>query len=128
MYALADKYQLDQGLKDLCKTRFKRHAVLFRKHWSFAEACVLAFVSTADSDRGLRDVVTGIVQEHLPEILGCEVFRARLKDMGSLAIDVLMHVSKGSVATKHMFCHAKCCMKEQPTAVVCGQCRTLLIP
>lgn len=63
MYALADRFYIDD-LKVLARTKFREAA---KEDWnskSFVHAAELVFESTPGSDKGLRDVVTGTLNQH----------------------------------------------------------------
>lgn len=122
MYALADKYELDQGLRDLCTTKFKAEAEKYWKDASFVDACVLAFRSTPESDRGLRDVVVEIVVTNAKELMQWKIFNAALKEMGTLGLEAFaeMALNGGGPLPKMLYCDRYSCKQNRNLA--CGGC------
>lgn len=64
MYEIGDKYDV-VGLKDLAKEKFSRGCKHFRKTPSFALAANHAFSTTVEDDKGLRDIVSATISEHI---------------------------------------------------------------
>ncbi|KAI0859965.1 hypothetical protein F4860DRAFT_481275 [Xylaria cubensis] len=90
IYALAEKYNIC-GLKDFALQEFKAAAA---EHWAtpgFLEAARVAYISTIEADRGLRDVVVTTFHRH-SELLNQEETLSVLKESGMLAYDLLIYV------------------------------------
>ncbi|KAH7012273.1 uncharacterized protein B0I36DRAFT_256736 [Microdochium trichocladiopsis] len=88
MYALADKYLVPE-LKALAVTKFR---VAARGSWSarhFLDSTQKVYTSTPETDRGMRDVVVEVFQEHI-ELLDMEEARQVLKTLPALTYDVLI--------------------------------------
>ncbi|ERF75490.1 hypothetical protein EPUS_08304 [Endocarpon pusillum Z07020] len=88
VYAIADKYNV-QSLKDLAKQRFGRWA---RRNWACADFTAIireVFNSTPSSDRGLRDIVSGIVANHSDFFIQKDGFRELVEDVGELGLGML---------------------------------------
>jgi hypothetical protein len=71
MYEIADKYDV-AGLKNLCIEKYKRAC---RKFWDdpkFAESAHHVYCTTPSRDKGLRNIVTKTLSDHMslekPEI------------------------------------------------------------
>jgi hypothetical protein len=75
MYALGDKYQVE-GLCELAKRKFESCLPNHAQFEDFITATQLAYGSTPDSNRGLRDAVLGAFRMHfavdLTQISGAE--------------------------------------------------------
>jgi len=64
MYGIADKYGV-LGLKDLSQEKFRRACRSFWNDANFATAAHDAFLTTLDEDKGLRDIVSQIISDHM---------------------------------------------------------------
>jgi hypothetical protein len=64
LYALGDRYGV-VGLKELAQEKFRRACLHFWDSLEFAVAVHLAFSTTIDEDKGLRDIVSKTVAEHM---------------------------------------------------------------
>jgi hypothetical protein len=88
VYALAEKYSI-QSLKNLARQRFEMVAL---EHWAsqeFLDAVQEAYISTVETDRGLRDLIVKVFHEHT-ELLDREESKAVFKATDTLAYDLLM--------------------------------------
>jgi hypothetical protein len=95
MYALADYYNIPP-LKNLSKTKFRKAA---QTHWDspeFGQAIEIIFTSTLYGDRGLRQVVKEIVQEHHSVMEKPEI-ESIMRESPDFAYDVLMSMLKKKV-------------------------------
>lgn len=122
MYALADKYGLDKGLKALCKTKFQAEAEAGWKNETFVDACILVFTSTPESDRGLRDVVVEVVVINAEELMQSKKFSTELKEMGTLATESLADIvlkRRGPLPTM-LYCDSHRCKAN--FTVECSNC------
>ncbi|KAI1157308.1 hypothetical protein F5B18DRAFT_645537 [Nemania serpens] len=63
------------------------------------EATRNAYTSTADTDRGLRDVIVAILHEH-PTLLDREETQLVLREVGMLAYDLVMHTHHANPSTE----------------------------
>lgn len=91
VYAIAEKYEI-LPLKELARERF---ATCAENNWSCEEfPAILREVveSTPNTDRGLRDIVSQLVAEHIQKFLDNEDFLHLLEDSGELGLDVLRQV------------------------------------
>ncbi|KAF1828597.1 hypothetical protein BDW02DRAFT_574738 [Decorospora gaudefroyi] len=75
MYALADKYQVD-GLGQLAKDKFESCLYHHANSEDFVDAVQIAYSSTPETNRGLRDVVVKAFRVHfqikIEDVLGLE--------------------------------------------------------
>ncbi|KAF7507484.1 hypothetical protein GJ744_010415 [Endocarpon pusillum] len=88
VYAIADKYNV-QSLKDFAQERFGRWA---RSNWPCEDFTAIireVFSSTPSSDRGLRDIVSGTVADHLGFFIRIDEFRELVEDVGELGLGML---------------------------------------
>ncbi|KAK5093979.1 hypothetical protein LTS08_008763 [Lithohypha guttulata] len=92
MYALADKYEIDD-LKALAKQKFEEAVVQDWDSQAFAYAAELVFSTTPNSDRGLRTVVTKTINTHR-ELVNYEEVQ-RLLDSGNGMAWALIQVLLG---------------------------------
>lgn len=95
MYEVADKYDVT-GLDQLAREKFLRAATEFWDTEHFAPAAHYAFSTTPEEDKGLRDVVSNIISQHMallkkPAVeslliefngLAVGLLKARAKDLG----------------------------------------------
>ena len=91
VYAIAEKYEI-LPLKELARERFGTCA---ENNWSCEEfpAIVREVVeSTPSTDRGLRDIVSQLVAEHVQKFLDNEDFLHLLEDSGELGLNILRQV------------------------------------
>ncbi|KAF4459178.1 speckle-type poz [Fusarium albosuccineum] len=78
VYALAEKY----AIEDLKAVALKKFRIEAKEHWQsqdFIDAIQEVYTSTVDSDRGLRDVLVGIICLHM-ELLDRPSFQDAVKD------------------------------------------------
>jgi hypothetical protein len=88
MYEIGDKYEVI-GLKDLAKDKFKASCKRFWNTSSFAIAARHAFSTTVEDDKGLRDIVSTTISEHLELVDDPEV-RAVMTEFNGLALGILL--------------------------------------
>ncbi|KAK5996373.1 hypothetical protein PT974_01707 [Cladobotryum mycophilum] len=91
MYALAEKYDLG-ALKQLALEKFKRGVMTKWATMDFLEAAELAFTSTVETDRALREVVVNTLVNHR-SLLRTMSTQAVLKRVENLAFEVLMRLA-----------------------------------
>ncbi|KAI0815426.1 BTB/POZ protein [Xylaria sp. FL0064] len=89
VYNLAGKYSV-RGLKSLAVRKFKQTATQYWDSGDLLEAARNAYTSTAETDRGLRDVIVAILHEH-PTLLDREETQLVLRELGMLAYDLVMY-------------------------------------
>jgi hypothetical protein len=90
VYALAEKYAVS-GLKEMALRNFRHVADGENCNLEeFSDASELAYSTTIDSDRGLRDVVVGALYENY-KALDQEHVQGLLKRHPNIAIDFIMH-------------------------------------
>lgn len=92
IYALAEKYDIP-ALKMLAKQKFEMAMACFYDSPEFADSIEEAYVSTIDSDRGLRDVVLQAFRSH-PQLANTQDVFAVIKRTPTLAFD-LWKVERG---------------------------------
>jgi hypothetical protein len=88
MYEIGDKYDVD-GLKELAREKFAWMCTLFWNSAYFAPAAYYAYSTTPDEDKGLREVVSKTLFDHMDLIKKPEV-EAVLNEFNSLAVGLLM--------------------------------------
>lgn len=90
VYVLAEKYLID-GLKALALRKFNEAAI---EHWAsndLLEATQVAYQSTVDTDKGIRDAVVRTFYKH-PELLDKEEVQDIFRTLPLLAYDLMMYV------------------------------------
>lgn len=87
MYGIGDKYEV-VGLKDLAKDKFEASCKHFWNTPSFAIAARHAFSTTVEDDKGLRDIVSATISEHLELVNDPEV-GAIMTEYNGLALGIL---------------------------------------
>jgi len=88
MYEIADKYNIT-GLKELSSKKFSAGCKL---HWNsdiFAKAAHYALSTTVDEDKGLRDVVSDTIVDHIELIYKPEI-EVLMTNFGWLSYQVLL--------------------------------------
>ncbi|KAH4006823.1 hypothetical protein HBH70_201060 [Parastagonospora nodorum] len=88
MYEIADKYDV-VGLKDLVLEKFKRACVSFWDHDIFSIAAHYAFSTTMENDKGLRDIVSKTISEHMDLIQKAEI-QTLMTEFNGLALGILL--------------------------------------
>jgi hypothetical protein len=68
MYEIADKYDV-MGLKDLVKAKFTRACQNFWDDPAFAKAAYHAFSTTPGHDKGLRDIISKTIADHMKSLV-----------------------------------------------------------
>ncbi|KAK5992066.1 hypothetical protein PT974_05463 [Cladobotryum mycophilum] len=90
VYALAEKYDIP----DLKKIALRGFQLLSNcnayNKVEFANVCELAYTTTVDSDRGLRDAIIKTLYDN-PKALDEEHIQAMLKQVPELSYDYIMH-------------------------------------
>ncbi|KAF2846096.1 hypothetical protein T440DRAFT_511104 [Plenodomus tracheiphilus IPT5] len=87
MYEIGDKYDVT-GLKDLSKHNFHLSCI---SHWNddtFASSAHYAFSTTPDEDKGLRDIVSQTIADHMV-LLNKPAVEAILNEFNGLAVGIL---------------------------------------
>lgn len=87
MYETGDKYEV-VGLKDFAKDEFEASCKQFWSTPSFAVAARHVFSTTVENDKGLRDIVSATISEHLKLVDDPEV-GAVMTEFNGLALDIL---------------------------------------
>ena len=93
LYAMASKYDIPP-LKTLATNKLSSEA---RQEWDsgdFARAIVVAFGSTSDTDRGLRDTITSVILEHASAMSSDELIAAAISSIEGLAFELFKQQSK----------------------------------
>jgi hypothetical protein len=93
MYEIGDKYDV-VGLKELAREKFIRSCA---EHWNsdhFAPAVHYAFSTTPDDDKGLRDVISKTLFDHIDLIDKPEV-EVILNESNGLAVGLLKRLKTG---------------------------------
>ncbi|RHZ46513.1 BTB/POZ domain-containing protein [Aspergillus thermomutatus] len=67
MYAQGDYFQIE-GLKAKAKEYFEKTFLNTLEKDSFAATVIEVYTSTAENDRGLRDIVVGLTRNNLPDL------------------------------------------------------------
>jgi hypothetical protein len=88
MYEIADKYDV-VGLKDFARAKFKHSCSVFWNDEAFPTAAHYALSTTRAEDKGLRDVISSTISEHVklmekPEMLDL------LAEQNGLALDTMV--------------------------------------
>ena len=89
MYEVADKYDV-VGLKDLSKEKFKLACAASWNDAAFSIAAHHAFSTTMEDDKGLRDIVSGTISDHMELIRKPEV-QALMTEFNGLSLGILMN-------------------------------------
>jgi hypothetical protein len=87
MFEIADKYDVI-GLKQLAREKFLRAAAVFWNSDEFAPAAHYVFSTTPETDKGLRDIVSKLVSQHMSLLNKPEV-EALLTEFNGLALSLL---------------------------------------
>ncbi|KAH8701349.1 hypothetical protein GQ44DRAFT_732969 [Phaeosphaeriaceae sp. PMI808] len=87
MYEVGDKYNV-AGLKQLALLKFDRACAKYWDDELFAPAACHALSTTMEHDKGLRDVVSYVISEHM-ELLNKPEVEALLNEFNGLAVQVL---------------------------------------
>jgi len=88
LYEIADKYDV-VGLKELVIEKFKRACHSFWNDPSFAAAAHHVFSTTPEHDKGLRDIVSKTIAEHMAELVKKPEVEALLTEFNGLAFGLL---------------------------------------
>jgi hypothetical protein len=87
MYEIGDKYDV-VGLKQLALAKFSLACAKCWESQEFAPAAHYAFSTTPESDKGLRDIVTKTIADHM-KIIKSPAAEALLNEFNGLAMGVL---------------------------------------
>jgi hypothetical protein len=87
MYEIGDKYDV-LGLKQLALAKFSLACEKYWESQEFAPAAHYAFSTTPESDKGLRDIVTKTIADHM-KTLNSPAVEALLNEFNGLAMSVL---------------------------------------
>ena len=101
IYALAKKYS-NYRLKGLALRKFTDTAI---RHWDsadFLKAAREAYTSTAEADRGLRDVTVTILYKH-PELLDKKEAQFILQELSMLAYNLVMCIHTACAPLQNQF-------------------------
>lgn len=88
MYEIADKYDV-VGLKELVQEKFKMSSAVLWNHETFPVAANYAFSTTMAEDKGLRDIVSATISEHM-ELLQKAEIQVMLDEHNGLAKGILL--------------------------------------
>jgi hypothetical protein len=88
VYELADKYDV-AGLKDLVKVKFDRACYQFWSDPAFAAAAHYAFSTTPEHDKGLRDIVSKTISDHMSDMIVKPEIETLLTEFNGLAYGLL---------------------------------------
>ncbi|KAF1848767.1 uncharacterized protein K460DRAFT_384787 [Cucurbitaria berberidis CBS 394.84] len=94
MYEIADKYDI-VGLKDLVVEKFNRACQNFWDDPTFAIAAHHAFSTTPDHDKGLRDIVSKTISDHMVALVQKPEVEALLTEFNGLAFGLLKMKTEG---------------------------------
>lgn len=92
MYEMADKYDV-VGLKALSKEKFQWACLKFWDEPEFAQAAYHAYTTTPDHDKGLRNIVSSTLSNHMCLLLKEEV-EGLMVEFSGLAFDILLAKAK----------------------------------
>jgi hypothetical protein len=87
LYELADKYSV-VGLKALCQEKFKHACLHFWNDENFSVAANYVFSTTPDHDKGLRDIVSTTISDHMVLLKKPEI-EALMTEFNGLAFGLL---------------------------------------
>lgn len=87
MYEIGDKYDV-VGLKQLALEKFRQACLLYWNCDDFAPAAHHAFTTTPEQDKGLRDVVSNTISQHMT-LLRKPAIEALLNEFNGLAVGLL---------------------------------------
>jgi hypothetical protein len=88
MYEIADKYDV-LGLKDLVKEKSTRACQNFLDDPAFAKAAYHAFSSTPDHDKGLRNIISKTIADHMEALVKKPEIEVLLDEFNGLATGLL---------------------------------------
>jgi hypothetical protein len=88
MYEIADKYDV-VGLKDLAREKFKLSCCTFWDKDEFSIAAHYAFSTTMADDKGLRDIISSTIADHMQLIQKPEI-QALLSEHNGLSLGIMM--------------------------------------
>lgn len=125
VYAIADKYEI-WSLKDAAK---KKAAVLVENEWnddSFLIALETAWMTTPQSDRGLRDLFIPVLCTNRIELVKKEPYMDALRSIADLAADMVQalcadpKLTQKSVKEAEFYCTG--CRRNGKMAICCTSC------
>ncbi|KAF3011202.1 hypothetical protein E8E13_011609 [Curvularia kusanoi] len=87
MYEIGDKYEV-AGLRDIAKDKFNVSCKHFWNTTSFGLAAKHVFSTTVEDDKGLRDIVSATISDHIELVNDPEVDKVMIEHNG-LAVGVL---------------------------------------
>jgi hypothetical protein len=87
IYALGEKYGI-AGLKEASLQKFEHSAEVSWKTDAFCKAIKIVFTSTADHDKGLRNVVLRLLSLHRREMAGDLQMEQVIREIDGLAYDL----------------------------------------
>ncbi|KAF2134738.1 hypothetical protein P153DRAFT_362478 [Dothidotthia symphoricarpi CBS 119687] len=88
MYEIADKYNI-MGLKDLVIEKFSKACQRFWNDCAFPIAAHHAFSTTPEHDKGLRDIVSKTIADHMSDLVKKPEIETLLTEFNGLAFGVL---------------------------------------
>jgi hypothetical protein len=88
MYEVADKYDVE-GLKELAREKFKLNCNTFWDDDTFSTAAHYAFCTTMADDKGLRDIVSSTISEHMELIQKAEI-QTLLAEHNGLSLGIML--------------------------------------
>lgn len=97
MYAIADKCDI-KGLQSLSRDKFKPAVANNWNHGDLPSAIYTMYISTPDSNTGLRDIVVNLISDHMSLLRKPEV-EALMREFNGMAFDLLKlkHLNSGGV-------------------------------
>lgn len=90
LYSLADKYDVP-GLQDLAAVKFKAACTVFWNMEAFPGVAEHVFISTPESDPGLREIVKAMLLEHRQYLVKKDNIKSFLEKRPGLMYELLAH-------------------------------------
>ena len=122
VYAMAEKYAI-LSLKELAKK--KMGEAMKKRDWgleTLVAALSVVWSTTPQSDRGLRDQLTPLIQEFKSNLAAGNVFFEAIRNNGDLAVDIVRAlISKPGEASGEQF-YCNFCEDRVLTDVCCADC------
>jgi hypothetical protein len=103
VYSLADKYHVS-ALKLEAKEKVESYVTTCWDMDDFPHIISEIYSSTPPDDRDLRDIVVGVVQEHIDDLLEKESFRTVFEETAGFAVDVAQLLAKTRKDMKEYKC------------------------
>jgi hypothetical protein len=87
MYEIGDKYDVN-GLKELSREKYLRSCAKFWDSEEFAAAAHYAMSTTPEGDKGLRDIISNTISQHM-QMLNKAAIETLLTEFNELAVGLL---------------------------------------